>query len=196
MKAGSTESFLLLLTAVRHFYVSGHALITMRRLAIVLFSVCSAMLAAEPKRPFFWSGSLRNGNVFKDERLPFRFVAPVDIVFRIWKEGIFYRFEARSYGSETLQITMTTLRYRRTVPLQAMVTVLSDGCAPDTVKLDEQKGWLQLDCMGPDQSVIRRRLESSHSNPPVLYYFEMITTTMIELQWELNPEFRIVLPPE
>jgi hypothetical protein len=202
MTARSTDQSLSLITAVRLFLTVARPFRTVTRLSIIaiFFSVFAALLAAEPKRPFLWSDGIRKGNVFKDERLPYSFVAPDDIVFRVWKEGTFYRFEARSYRSETLQIAMTTLRYNRAVPLQSMVVELSDGCAPDTVRIEERAATLQVRCRDSlDGFALLRRLQLSNSNPQLLYYFEIRTVTSSmtdELQFELYPEFRFVLPPE
>lgn len=202
MTARSTDQSLSLITAVRLFLTVTRTFRTVTRLLItaIFFSVFAALLAAEPKRPFLWSHGLRKGNVFKDERFPYSFVAPDDIVFRIWKEGAFYRFDARSYRSETLQIAMTTLRYNRAVPLQSMAAELSDGCAHDTVRIEERAAMLQVRCRDSlDDFALLRRLQLSNSNPRLLYYFEIRagTSSMTdELQFELYPEFRFVLPPE
>lgn len=202
MTARSTDPLFLLITVVRLCKTASCTFITLGRLAVIaiFFSVFAAMLAAEPKRPFLWSDGIRKGNVFKDERLPYSFVAPDDIVFRIWKEGTFYRFEARSYRSETLQITMTTLRYNRALPLQGLVAELGDGCVPDTVQIEERAASLQVKCRDLlDGFALLRRLQLSDSSPQLLYYFEIRagTSSMTdELQFELYPEFRFVLPPE
>lgn len=202
MTARSTDPSLSLITAVRLFLTVARPFRTVTRLSIIaiFFSVFAALLAAEPKRPFLWSDGIRKGNVFKDERLPYSFVAPDDIVFRIWKEGAFYRFEARSYRSETLQITMTTLRYNRALPLQGLVAELSDGCVPDTVQIEERAASLQVKCRDlQDGFAILRRLQLPDSSPQLLYYFEIragMSAMTDELQFELYPEFRFVLPPE
>jgi hypothetical protein len=95
---------------------------------------------------------------------------------------------------------MTTLRYNRAVPLQSMVVELSDGCAPDTVQIEERAVTLQVQCRNSlDGFALLRRLELSASSPQLLYYFEIRVRTpaiLSELQLELYPQFRFVLPPE
>lgn len=183
MTARSTDPSLSLITAVRLFLTVARPFRTVTRFSIIaiFFSVFAALLAAEPKRPFLWSDGIRKGNVFKDERLPYSFVAPDDIVFRIWKEGAFYRFEARSYRSETLQIAMTTLRYNRAVPLQSMAAELSDGCAPDTVRIEERAATLQVRCREKRKNSYILRLIEIHrdSSLQALSYFEVNSTTSL-----------------
>lgn len=202
MTSTSTDQSLSLITAVRLVLTVTHPFRTVSRLSIIaiFFSVFTALLAAEPERPFLWSYGIRKGDLLREERLPYSFVAPEDIVYRIWKEGAFYRLEARSYRSETLQIAMTTLRYNRAVPLQSMASDINDGCAPDTLRIEERPATLQVRCRDSlDGFDLLRRLQLSDSSPQLLYYLEIRTRTssmMDELQFELNPQFRFVLPPE
>lgn len=140
MTARSTDPLFFLITAGRLFLIA------------LFFSVFAAMLAAEPNRPFLWSDGIRKGNLFKDERLPYSFVAPDDMVFRIWKEGRFYRFEARSYRSETLQITMTQIALQRQLDLQQIRPELEQGCSEQPSRTIVTAGLLRIECRMQDSA--------------------------------------------
>lgn len=113
-------------------------------LLFTFFSISS--LLAESPQPFFWNDGVRKGQTFSDDRIPYTFVAPDDVVYRIWKEGSFFRFEARSYRSNQIQITITTLRNLRQIPLNELRLELDQDCQADSIRFIETGSSVRIEC--------------------------------------------------
>ncbi|MBW7858035.1 MAG: hypothetical protein H3C43_07055 [Leptonema sp. (in: Bacteria)] len=109
---------------------------------VLLFLSLSSIQA----QPFFWSDGVRQGHTFADKRIPYKFMAPDDIVYRIFKEGSFFRFEARSYRSNQVQITITTLRNLRQIELPELRSEIEDGCQTDSIHFTETGKSIRIEC--------------------------------------------------
>lgn len=90
---------------------------------------------------------MREGQIFFDKRIQYKFIAPDDIVYRIFKEGSFFRLEARSYRSNKIQISITRLRNLRQIPLSELRAEIEDGCQTDSIHLTETGIKLQIECV-------------------------------------------------
>lgn len=158
-------------------------------------------LPAQPVRPFLWSDGLRAGALFQDERMPFRFVAPEDLVYRIWKEGIYYRLEARSYRGNGIYMAMAAMRYLRPVALQTLLEDLTEGCNPATVQVEERAELLTVHCQekGEEAFILRVLSLQEAEDTGRLGFFELISRRRLlpadlQLQAGPEPQGRFVLP--
>lgn len=101
------------------------------RFVIVALVFAPALRAGPGDRPFQWNRELRQGALLSERDFPATFRAPVDMVYRIWKESGGWRLEARSYRRDILVVTMATLVNRRGASPDAMRAELVRECASE-----------------------------------------------------------------
>ena len=134
------------------------------KVLFTLVILLTSALAVAQVQPFLWTDAVREGRSFSDERIPYEFIAPADLVYKIWKEGSFFRFEARSYLNDDIQIAITSMRnLKKRQPdfeLQSLQSELETGCLKDTVQTNETAFSIQVTCKDTKHFFLDRRLEA------------------------------------
>lgn len=127
----------------------------------LMLSLHPTVMAAPTGRPFQWNRELRRGALLSEVGFPATFRAPVDMVYRVWKESGGWRMEARSYGEESLVISMAILVNRKRATMEALRSELILECADEPHFLSELP-HMELECHlngGDPARAMRLRLE-------------------------------------
>lgn len=134
--------------------------------ALVALAFTPVLRADPTSRPFQWNRELREGTMLSERDFPATFRAPMDMVYRLWKESGGWRLEARSYRTDTLVVSMATLTNRRESGVDGLRTELLRECA------SEPRSVVNSSFSSPSSIELECRLAGSE--PPLLAQLRLV----------------------